>query len=215
MTITICHNKPPDRKWSRSMDDVMPGRDGPENLSILKLRSWDWTIEAIVEYSAVGSWILTVERWSWVFGSLPTEILNTTRYASRWGWGQHSNNCVSLLVSPWTEVKKLINRSYLKQQSPPVFAYICICICICTVVINIMIMGIQYHIPKSTIRLFSVINGTLVGGVSLICRGAVGVLYSPSRLGNLSYTIDWWKKKSKTIQGHQSVLYVQLSKIDQ
>ena len=31
-----CHNKPPDRKWGLSMDDVMPGRDGPENLRILK-----------------------------------------------------------------------------------------------------------------------------------------------------------------------------------
>ena len=36
MTITICHNKPPDRKWGLSEDDVMPGRDGPENLRILK-----------------------------------------------------------------------------------------------------------------------------------------------------------------------------------
>ena len=59
------------------------------------------------------------------YRSLPTEILNTTRYAARWGLGQHSKNCVSLLVSPWTEVKKLINSSYLKQQCPPVFAYVC------------------------------------------------------------------------------------------
>ena len=27
-----CHNKPPDRIWGWSVDDVMPGRDGPENL---------------------------------------------------------------------------------------------------------------------------------------------------------------------------------------
>ena len=31
-----CHNKPPDRKWGWSVDDVMPGRDGPEDLRILK-----------------------------------------------------------------------------------------------------------------------------------------------------------------------------------
>ena len=31
-----CHNKPPDRKWRSSVDAVMPGRDGPENLRILK-----------------------------------------------------------------------------------------------------------------------------------------------------------------------------------
>ena len=31
-----CHNKPLDRKLGRSVDDVIPGRDGPENLRILK-----------------------------------------------------------------------------------------------------------------------------------------------------------------------------------
>ena len=33
-----CNNKPPDRKWGWSVDDIMPGRDGPENLRILKKR---------------------------------------------------------------------------------------------------------------------------------------------------------------------------------
>ena len=32
----LCHNKPPDRKWGWSVDDVMPRRDDPENLRILK-----------------------------------------------------------------------------------------------------------------------------------------------------------------------------------
>ena len=36
MTITICHNKPPDSKWGWSVDDVMPRRDGLGNLRILK-----------------------------------------------------------------------------------------------------------------------------------------------------------------------------------
>ena len=36
MTITICHNKRPDREWGWSVDDVMPGRDGPENFRIFK-----------------------------------------------------------------------------------------------------------------------------------------------------------------------------------
>ena len=31
-----CHNKPPDRKWGWRVDDVMLGRDGPENLMILE-----------------------------------------------------------------------------------------------------------------------------------------------------------------------------------
>ena len=39
MTITICHNKPSDRKWDGSVDDVMPKRDGSENLRILKKES--------------------------------------------------------------------------------------------------------------------------------------------------------------------------------
>ena len=45
MTITICHNNPPpDRKWGWSVDDIMPRRDGLENLRILK---------RVVEYSSV------------------------------------------------------------------------------------------------------------------------------------------------------------------
>ena len=31
-----CYNKTPDRKWGWSVDDFMPGRDGPENLRIFK-----------------------------------------------------------------------------------------------------------------------------------------------------------------------------------
>ena len=86
ITITICHNKPPDRNWGWSVNDVMPIRNGPEDLRILKR----------------GSWILTVG----FFGSLPTEILNITRRAARWGrisivWlAKTFKNCVSL-VSPW------------------------------------------------------------------------------------------------------------------
>ena len=38
MIMTICHNKPPDRKWTWSVDDVIPRGDGPENLRILKRR---------------------------------------------------------------------------------------------------------------------------------------------------------------------------------
>ena len=38
MTITICNNKHPNRKWDWNMDVVMPRRDGPENLRILKRR---------------------------------------------------------------------------------------------------------------------------------------------------------------------------------
>ena len=34
--------------------------------------------------------------------------------------------------------QKLINHSYLKQQSPPAFVFAYICICICTVVMDII-----------------------------------------------------------------------------
>ena len=36
MKITICHNKPPNRKWDWSVDGVIPRREVPENLKILK-----------------------------------------------------------------------------------------------------------------------------------------------------------------------------------
>ena len=126
-----CHNKPPDRKLGWNVDDVMPRRDVPDNLRILKRRQlrWDsWGIE-------LG--LLPLRYVVKFCRSLPTEILNPTRYAARWGWGQHSKNCASLLVSK-NRSQKLINGSYLKQQSPPVFVFcICICICIC---INIMVV---------------------------------------------------------------------------
>ena len=48
-----CHNKPPDSKWGWSVDDVMPGGDGPENLRILKIVSRDWTMEAVSWVSAI------------------------------------------------------------------------------------------------------------------------------------------------------------------
>ena len=97
-----CHNKPPDRKWGWSVNDVMPRRDGPENLRILKRVSWDWTIEAELG-------LLTLRRVVKICRSLTTEILNTTSYVARWGWGQHSKNCVSLLVTPMDRRKKIID----------------------------------------------------------------------------------------------------------
>ena len=48
------------------------------------------------------------------------------------------------------------------------------------------------HFPKLqhhwclTIRLFRVISWTLIGGVLLLCRKAIGVFYRPSRLGKES-----------------------------
>ena len=69
MTITICHNKTPDRKWDWSVDDVMPRSDGPENLRILKEKLSFLPLWRAVEF----------------FGSLLADILSTTRSAARWG----------------------------------------------------------------------------------------------------------------------------------
>ena len=61
MTITICHNKPPYRKWGWSVDDIMPRRDGPENLRILKRPQLGIRpLKTRVEFS-------TVEACGWVF----------------------------------------------------------------------------------------------------------------------------------------------------
>ena len=49
---------------------------------------------------------------------------------------------------------------------------------------------LQHH-WNPTIRLFSVISNTPIGrGVLTLCRGAVGVFYSPSRLGNFPVGIS-------------------------
>ena len=130
-----CHNKPLDRKCDWSVEDVMQGRDGPENLRILKkesveIGSWRQRAEIRPLRRELGIRPLGLEFWPLkdvvgFFGSLPTEIINITRYAVRWdGVSIAYKNCVSLLVSPWTEVKKLIDRLYLKWQSLPVFAYV-------------------------------------------------------------------------------------------
>ena len=61
MTITIV--KKTDRKWGWSMDDVLPGRDGSENLRILKkseLRVDIGPWRQIVEFLQLGH---SVESW--------------------------------------------------------------------------------------------------------------------------------------------------------
>ena len=53
-----CHNKPRDRKWGCNVDDVMPGRGGPENLRILKKSQLKVDIgpcRQTVEFSAIGA----------------------------------------------------------------------------------------------------------------------------------------------------------------
>ena len=59
----------------------------------------------------------------------------------------------------------------------------------------------------------SVINRTLVGGVLPLCRGAVGLFYSPSRQGEMAWQDDdddeYWHshKKSCFILSEGSITY--------
>ena len=66
------------RSWSLTMQLRM--------LKIMSVWGWYWTLQAINWVSGV--WRIefsTVAAAVKIFGSLPTEILNITRYAERWG----------------------------------------------------------------------------------------------------------------------------------
>ena len=156
-----CHNKPPDRKWGWSVDDIMPGIDGPENLRILKSVSWDLRFDIgpwwrqTVEFLPLRHWVefSTVAVAVKFFESLLTEILNITRCTVDWD-GVSTVKIVSLLVSLWAEIKKLIKRSYLKRQSPPVFC-ICKCVCIC-VFVSVLVLLLRTSPNYSTLDHISV-----------------------------------------------------------
>ena len=94
-------------------------RDGPENVRILKWISWGVVIGPVRRELG----LLSLRHVVKFCRSLPTEILNTTRYAARWGWDELSKNCVFLFVSK-NRSQKLINCSHLKRQSRLVFAYV-------------------------------------------------------------------------------------------
>ena len=108
MTIIICHNKPPDRKWSWSVDDVTPRKDGPENLRILKRRVEIKPMRQVLDFDR---WGIELDLGRWRRESLPTEILNITRCAACCDWvsivwlAKTFKNCVSLLVLPRTKVR--------------------------------------------------------------------------------------------------------------
>ena len=117
MTIFICHNKPPDRKWVWTavtvnwewVVNLVLGRDGPENLSILKrklvkVRSLGWVVEFFGQIKA-----------------RPTEMSWDPRHAKMrracvgvsivW-LACAFMICFSLLVSPRNEDRKKQIRSY-------------------------------------------------------------------------------------------------------
>ena len=71
------------------MDDVTPGRDGPENLRILKkseLKVGIGPCRQTTEFLPLGHTVefSTVAAAVKIFGSLLTEILNITKCAVRW-----------------------------------------------------------------------------------------------------------------------------------
>ena len=139
-----------------SVDDVMPGRDGPENLRILKRVSWswDWTMES--NTWGLGHWVeelsfsdLNRQRW--------IEILNTTRCPERWGgvsivWLRKTfKNCVSLLVSKnqRQEVNKPVRIWNKRVRQCFAFVVDCIWICICsTVVIDIIMVMVCNNVNE-------------------------------------------------------------------
>ena len=85
--ITICHNKPPDRKWGWSVDDVMPRCDGPENFRILKRE------ELGIRPLKVQLGFLLLRHAVEFFGPWPAEMnWDLKHYMMRHalGWGQHS-----------------------------------------------------------------------------------------------------------------------------
>ena len=53
MTITICHQKNPRQEMGWSVDDIMPRRDDPENLRILKGVDGYSTVEGTVGFSTI------------------------------------------------------------------------------------------------------------------------------------------------------------------
>ena len=111
--------------------------------------SWDWIFEVRVGYSAIESWDCPLKDLVGIFGSLPTRILNITRYTARCEWGQHSENCISLVMSPWTRTRNKIHRSYLKRQSPCIWIVClymyCNTVVICIVLLFVYVLYYCYH----------------------------------------------------------------------
>ena len=122
-----------------------------------KRGSWGGTIVARVEYSAIGSWIWTVERRSWIFRiTTDRDIRHHKIRRMLWVGSPWSELCLSPRVT-MDRSQKLINRSYLKWQSLPVsylnmylyycrdwqwlkfynliyiyiYIYMCVCVCVC------------------------------------------------------------------------------------
>ena len=86
-----CHDKPSDRKLGWRVDDVIPGRDGPENLRILKKSQLKGEIgpwRHIVEFQPLRYRLGfgPLKNVVGIFGSLLAEILNVPGCTAR----QHS-----------------------------------------------------------------------------------------------------------------------------
>ena len=130
------------------MDDFMSGRDGPENLRILKRVSWDLRLDDGGRELSTCHW---VENWEWViedvikFFQISTEkdlkhheMCRTLRLGLAYYDYERLLRIVSLSTGWRTEVR--INKPFVpEQQCRPAFVFACFRICIC-----IMIMAIQH-----------------------------------------------------------------------
>ena len=130
MTIIICHNKLPDRngdgqllEWTEWVDDVMLGRD------VLRiLRFWKHILVVVRPLKSAARFFESDQ--SRIVRSLPAEILTITRYATRWGWGQHCQVSIGFYdMCPTPQVEGL------KLEINKLFRTACICICTNNIII--------------------------------------------------------------------------------
>ena len=100
---------------SWSVDEIMPRRDGPENLKILsELRVEIGPLSRRVVFLRISTGRDELRSYT------PRDVPNVGGGVSIVWLQKTCKNCVSFLVSK-NRSQKLINRSYLKQQSPPLF----------------------------------------------------------------------------------------------
>ena len=112
--------------WMTSCSEGMVLRIGGFWKESVEIGPWRQIVQFMslrhrVEFSTVAAAVK-------FFGSRPGEMnwdFRHQKMRSASGWGSHSKNCVSLLVSPWTEVKKLIN-PFVSETTESA----CICICL-------------------------------------------------------------------------------------
>ena len=145
----ICYNKLLDRKWGWNVDDVMPRRDGPENLRILKrqlveVNHWRWWLS-----------FSDLDRQRWI------EILNITRCSTH-EEGQRSMVSICFYdsyLSP--RVAKAWSRKLINPFVSETIESACNCICVFIIIIIDIFMSIQ-NMDVFDLNSFNFQNGVIV-----------------------------------------------------